>query len=329
MSGVRPEVSVIIPAFNAEATLEACLRAVTAQRGPHPPYEVIVVDDGSTDTTAAIAQSWGVRVLTKPHGGTASARNHGVAHSAGDILLFTDADCEPAPDWLQSLVRAFTDPSVVGARGVYRTRQTSLVARFVQCEYEDKYRTLKDGQDIDFVDTYSAGYRKSVFDTVGGFDERFQIDEDQEFSFRVERSGGRLIFVPQAVVFHHHADSLRAYARKKFRIGFWKVHVLRLHPQKVVRDSHTPSSQRLQHLIFLLSLPCLAASFWRLPRILLLALMGVFLVTTMPFSQRAWRNDRAVAVAAPFLLAVRTISLGLGWLAGLVSLPMRRYFPPR
>jgi glycosyltransferase involved in cell wall biosynthesis len=160
---VNPAISVVIPAFNAEATLAGCLQSLAAQREPHPPFEIIVVDDGSDDGTARIAESFGVRLLRTPHRGAAYARNCGVTHSQGDILLFTDADCEPAPDWMQALSRPFEDPAVAGARGVYRSTQTSLVARFVQYEYWNKYRGLRSGQRIDFVDTYSAGYRKSIF----------------------------------------------------------------------------------------------------------------------------------------------------------------------
>ena len=315
----EPRVSVIIPAFNASATLEDCLKALASQAEPHPPFEVIVVNDGSTDSTGEIAERARARLFRMPHSGAAAARNHGVAHSRGEILLFTDADCEPASDWVQRMSLPFADPTIAGARGVYRSRQTGLVARFVQCEYEDKYCGLKNGQAIDFVDTYSAAYRKSVFQAMGGFDERMIYTEDQEFSFRVAERGGRLVFAPDAIVFHRHADTLSAYAAKKFRIGFWKVAVLLRHPSKLARDSHTPLSQRIQHLLFCLSLPCLAAApFWRIPRVLLLALLGVFLLMTIPFTLRAWQKDRPVGIIAPILLAIRTISLGLGWLAGIV-----------
>src|SRR5687768_9263299 len=91
-------ISVVVPAFNAARTLPACLDTLIRQEVGEP-YEVIVVDDGSTDTTLAVAASYGppVRVVRQPHRGPAAARNAGIRAASGEIVLFTDADCEPAP----------------------------------------------------------------------------------------------------------------------------------------------------------------------------------------------------------------------------------------
>jgi len=323
--GPSPTVSVIIPARNAAATLRACLDALRGQVGGPPDFEVIVVDDGSTDDTAAIAEAAGARVERTAHGGAAAARNRGVAVARGSLLLFTDADCEPTPDWMARMVAPFADASVAGARGVYRTRQRSLVARFVQLEYEDKYRLLKPLQDIDFVDTYSAAYRRDVFVQGGGFDPSVRFVEDQDFSFRLANRGYRLVFVPDAIVYHRHADSLRAYARKKYHIGFWKARIVQTHPNKLARDTHTPPSQRAQVALFYLALAlCVPAaaglvSFWW-PGAAALALTA----TTLPFAWRAARKDFPVAVASPALLWVRTAALGVGLAVG-----MARFLPGR
>lgn len=322
---VSPAVSVVIPAHNAATTLPACLDALRHQVGGPPDYEIIVVDDGSTDDTAAIAEAAGARVERTAHGGAASARNRGVAVARGSLLLFTDADCEPMPDWMARLVAPFADPSVVGARGVYRTRQRSLVARFVQLEYEDKYRLLKPLQDIDFVDTYSAAYRREAFVQGGGFDPSVRFVEDQDFSFRLANRGYRLVFVPDAIVYHRHAASLWAYVSKKFRIGFWKARIVRTHPNKLARDTHTPLSQRGQmalfYLVLVLCLPAalgVISAWW--PAGAALALTA----TTAPFALRAARKDPAVAAVAPILLWMRAAALGSGFALG-----MARFLPRR
>ena len=91
--------SVIVPAHNAAQTIEECIEALLKQSVPREKYEVIIVDDGSTDGTATLARSYGVRVLTQPHRGPAAARNAGAGQATGEVLLFTDADCAPTRTW--------------------------------------------------------------------------------------------------------------------------------------------------------------------------------------------------------------------------------------
>jgi len=323
---VRLDVSVVIPAYNAEDTLGACLEALGAQSAPPDRYEVIVVDDGSDDGTVAVAREHGVRLVRQPNAGPAAARNTGARAARGKILLFTDADCAPAPDWIERMTAPFDDPEVAGAKGVYRTRQREWVARFVQQEYEERYARMVGQECIDFVDTYSAAYRRDIFLAHGGFDSLFPLPsvEDQEFSFRLARVGCWLAFVPDAVVFHRHDVSLIEYWRRKFGIGYWKVLLLRRHPQRAVRDSHTPQSLKLQIALLALLLPALAGSVrWPLARWLALALGGLFAVSGAPFVLRLVRRDPAIAAGAPFMLLWRAAALGLGLVAGIARFRRR------
>jgi len=312
-------ISVVIPVFNGAATLLACLR--TMQRQTRPPDEVVVVDDGSTDGSADVARGFGACVISQRNAGPAAARNRGATVAQGDTLLFTDADCVPAPDWVERMVIAFTDPTVAGAKGTYRTCQRELVARFVQAEYEDRYDRMRLLETIDFVDTYSAGYRRDVFLSSGGFDTSFPTAsvEDQEFSFRLAEAGHRLVFVPDAQVFHTHDRTLGEYARRKFWIGYWKVRVVREHPDKLVRDSHTPQVLKVQ--IGLAALGALLAVCgvlgWHLA-LAGLAAWTALLVSGLPFLADLVRRDPAVATVAPLLLFVRAWALGLGFLVGLL-----------
>ncbi len=130
--------SVIIPVHNGAQTLPSCLAALTAQTLHRSQYEIIVVDDGSIDSTREIASRFPVRLLAQPHRGPAAARNLAVRAAMGEIVLFTDADTEPTRDWIEQMLAPFTDPSVAGAKGTYRTRQREWTARFVQIEYEEK-----------------------------------------------------------------------------------------------------------------------------------------------------------------------------------------------
>jgi lipopolysaccharide/colanic/teichoic acid biosynthesis glycosyltransferase/GT2 family glycosyltransferase len=310
---------VIVPAYNAEATLGDCLAALQVQSLSRDRYEVIVVDDGSTDRTAEVARRRGVRLIRQPNAGPAAARNRGVQAARGDILLFTDADCAPAADWIERMTEPFRTPEVAGAKGVYRTRQKEVVARFVQLEYEDKYARMSRHDRIDFVDTYSAAYRRHVFLANSGFDTIFPTSsvEDQEFSFRLAQKGYRLVFVPRARVYHRHNTTLGEYWRRKFGIGYWKALLLCWHPERAVQDSHTPQILKVQiGLVGLLGLSLLLAPFWALARWSALAVAGITVLTAAPFVLRAARQDPAIAAAAPLLLVWRALALGTGLVTG-------------
>jgi len=315
--------SVIVPVYRAEAVLPRCLAALIDQSVPCDDYEIIIVDDGSPDQTAATAErilaGTNGRVIRAPHGGPAHARNLGAQAARGEILAFTDADCEPAHNWLECLTAALHDETVTGAKGVYRTRQKSLVARFVQQEYQDKYDRLANQATIDFVDTYSAAYRRSVFLASGGFDESFTTAsvEDQEFSFRLAAQGHRLVFIPAAIVYHQHDATLPEYVRRKFGIGCWKMLVLRRHPGKVVRDSHTPQLLKVQMGLLAAALLTTLATVlnysWVMSANVCWLLM---LVSMLPLLSKIARRDPAVIIIAPLMIGVRALSLGLGLVRG-------------
>jgi len=324
------DVSIIIPARNAEDSIPECLRAVLAQENLEHELEVILVDDGSTDKTAELAESLGVRVIRQANAGPAAARNAGARLARGEIIAFTDADCAPASDWLQHLTAPFSSPDIVAAKGAYRTDQRSHVARFVQQEYESKYARLAQQRFIDFIDTYSAAYRRDVFLENGGFDTAFPVPsvEDQEFSFRLARKGYRMVFVPRAIVFHQHDQNWVEYAKRKYNIGYWKAFMLRWLPEKFLSDSHTPASLRWQiGLLGAAGILALLGLIWPLPGWIALGSLILFYLSGLPLFQQIHRNDSGVLWMAPILLILRAFALGAGLLAGFV-LPARRKAQP-
>jgi glycosyltransferase involved in cell wall biosynthesis len=312
-------ISVIVPAYNAAATIDDCLSALQVQGVEREAVEIIVVDDGSIDDTADRAQRFGVKLIRCPHNrGAAAARNQGIHVAAGEIICFTDADCVPQPNWLEEVTRPLRqDAGITAVKGIYISHQPQLVARFVQLEYEDKYGGMAAMPHIDFVDTYSCAYRRQVLLDNNGFDETIAYVEDQELSFRLAAQGYRMLFQPTAVVAHRHSASLRQYARKKFWIGYWKARFIRRYPDRVIKDSHTPQILKVQMglaglmVATAVSIPLFPLMLWPL-----LFLLFLFVTTTLPFCRKAWAKDHAVALAAPFLLFTRALALGLGFAWG-------------
>ena len=314
--------SVVVPARNAAGTIGDCVRALQDQSVDGARYEIIVVDDASTDGTGRVAAEAGACVIRQEERrGPAAARNAGIRAARGELVCFTDADCSPTPQWLERLKEALDEPEVVGCKGIYATRQTSPVARFVQIEYEDKYDRLRGQRYIDFIDTYSAAYRRDVLLANNGFDEIFPRPsvEDQELSFRLAARGYKMAFQPEAVVEHRHAATLSGYFRKKFIIGYWKAQLVRRFPERGVKDSHTPQVMKVQ--MGLMALALLAAATTALTPwggLALALILLAFVATTVPFVAKAWRKDRMVAIISPLLLAVRALALGFGYTWGVL-----------
>src|SRR5437867_843258 len=123
---MNPAISVIVPAFNAARTIADCVRALQRQTVCSDQYEIIVVDDGSTDDTAQVAEVAGAQVIRQQNQGPAAARNTGVAAARGELVLFTDADCVPSNDWVAQMVSPFRCCRADGVKGTYRTHQRQL-----------------------------------------------------------------------------------------------------------------------------------------------------------------------------------------------------------
>jgi len=317
---LAPQASVIVPVRNGSDSLAACLQALLAQTGGAGQYEVIVVDDGSSDASGQIAAQHSVHVVRQKHAGAAAARNHGAMEAQGKILLFTDADCEPLPDWIEQMLAPFADPHVAGVKGTYRTRQRSLVARFAQAEYEEKYDRLTRSEWIDFVDTYAAAYRRSTFWEHGGFDPRFLLDEDQELSFRLAEAGMKLAFAPGAVVLHRHQATVWGYVWRKVQLARWKVRVSMLHPTKAVRDSYTPWTQKAQVVLLVVAMMGLvAATLGVVPWSIVAVAAALGLAVTLPLLAKAQQQGWLVVVIAPAMTILRALGLAAGLVWGIVE----------
>ena len=320
-SGIPIEASVIVPTFNGACRIGTCLEALLKQTPPKN-IEILVVNDGSTDNTVgAVERFSGVRLISQANAGPAAARNRGALEARGTIILFTDDDCVATPDWLDAMLEPFQDPEVVGAKGVYRTRQTSLVARFVQIEYEDRYRFMRSQSSIDFIDTYSAAFRRDRFLAMNGYDISFPVAcaEDIELSYRMSARGWKMKFAPAAIVYHTHPDTIWRYLKKKYKFAFWRVLAVRKNPAKAVKDSHTPQLMKLQllfapALLIAVAIDLALRPTW--PASLLV--LATFLVSTLAFTLRAIKKDAIVGLLSPALLAARAWAQLLGVTAGLL-----------
>ncbi|HUA94672.1 MAG TPA: glycosyltransferase [Acidimicrobiales bacterium] len=196
------KVSVVIPVLNGEDAVVRCVEACLGQG--RPPDEVIVVDNGSEDSTAERARLAGARVLSEEARGSSFARNRGWRAADADVVAFTDVDCVPAPDWLEELLAPFDDPSVAGVGGDIVLMEVHSAGQrwFVERHFLDQAKNTESSF-LPFFATANAAFRSDVLEELGGFDGVVDPAGDTDFSWRVGALlHGRLVYRPQAVVHH-------------------------------------------------------------------------------------------------------------------------------
>lgn len=315
-------ISVMVPAYNSKKTIGECISALLEQS--QKPGEIIVVDDGSRDGTKDAVKSFkGVLLLEQEHKGPAAARNLGAKKAKGDILLFTDADCVPANTWVAEMAKPFENREISGVQGRYKTDQKSLIAKFVQLEIEDRYDRMRKREYVDFIGSYSAGYRKSIFLEFGGFDDSFSMasGEDPDISFKISKAGHKMVFSDNAVVYHNHVDSLSAYLKQKFWRAYWRILLYRKHPDKMAGESYTPQTLKFQILMLAAAFLSAVASAFSNQFVLFFAGATVLLfVSTLPLSLKNMKKSFPAGIATPFISILRTVIFAFGLAYGVLRL---------
>ncbi len=212
-----PLVSVVIPVRDGVADIGRCLDGLAAQVAA-PPFEVLVVDNGSTDGTATVARAHPLapRVLTEPRAGSYAARNAGLAAARGSIVAFTDADCVPRPGWLAAGAAALADADLVGGRIETAGAGAGPVARYDAANYLDQ-RDYVERQG--FAATANLFVRAEVFAAVGRFDAALGSGGDLELCLRATAAGYRLALAAGAVVVHAPRASYGELWRLHRRLG--------------------------------------------------------------------------------------------------------------
>lgn len=225
MKPAGSRISVIIPVYNCRETIVQCLDSVVSLN--HPSFEVIVVDDGSTDGTRGICQSRnGIRVISLDRGGPSRARNIGISVADGDFIAFTDGDCIADTEWLTELESGFQEPDTAGVGGDQKSPDDETwlgkrIQEFMKCiGFMTGYIKIDPTvRETDHNPSCNVMYRKSVLQEVSGFDEALFPSEDVELDLKIRRRGYRLLYNPQAMVGHYRPGSYSQFAAMMRRYG--------------------------------------------------------------------------------------------------------------
>lgn len=297
-SAADSTVSVIIPARNEARSIAGLVEAVREQAPPGWSVEVILVDDGSTDDTAAAARAAGARVVElgqRPGGGNpAVARNRGALAATGDPLVFLDADCRPAPDWLARLVATHADGAAVVGGALDLPPGLSPMAR---CDYYCGWYHVHSRRPAGEVPNHPPGnvsVRRREFERTPGFTEQQPIayaHEELAWQAAILRRGGRIVFEPRAVVAHCNRPGFRNLLRRNYRWGFSAI------------ESKAPTgAARL-------------AWVYRYPALLVLASLPLALAST-GYIVYCWAR---AGILEPVLMLPAVLAARMAYSAGLVA----------
>jgi GT2 family glycosyltransferase len=238
-------VSVVLCTYNGSATLAESLEALDAL--DYPAYEVIVVDDGSTDSSAAIASEFDCRLIRTENRGLSSARNTGLSAASGEIVAYIDDDAKADPDWLKYLAYTFMSSHHSGVGGPNLAfADDGLIARCVANAPGGPTHVLVSDREAEHIPGCNMAFRRQALEEVGGFDERFHAaGDDVDICWRLRERGLSIGFSPAAVVWHHRRNTIRAYWRQQRGYGAAEAELERKWPEKYTTGGHVTWRGRL------------------------------------------------------------------------------------
>jgi cellulose synthase/poly-beta-1,6-N-acetylglucosamine synthase-like glycosyltransferase len=242
-------VSFVIPVRNGARWLDRVLTAIHQQHWTGP-VEIIAIDDGSTDGSAAIlsrhASRGGASVLSTGGAGAAAALNLGVRAATHPLIAQVDQDVLISPAWLAHLVPAFDDPQVAAAQGRYvpAPQARDIFSRVMALDVALRYLRLS--STTNHVCTGNSVYRRTALLDVGLFDETLGYGYDNDLSYRLTAAGYRLAFCREAQSVHDWREGITGYARQQYGLGYGRLDLLARHPHRLAGDDVSRLPMMLQ-----------------------------------------------------------------------------------
>jgi len=231
---VYPYISVIIPVYNSEGMIGDCLRSFLAQDYPAGRFEIIVVDNNSTDRTAEVIKQYPVKYLLEDKVQSSyAARNTGADVAQGEGLLFFDADQTVELDFLKKFTRYWDDKGcgAFGAQYKAMNLDNSLAGKFWSIQENICFSNVDGEKAFSKLGGGNTLVRKTVFQQAGGFDSTLISWGDYDFAYRLKQAGVKVKYVDDAVITHKQRNTFKALLRREYRIGFGKSDFERRHPE--------------------------------------------------------------------------------------------------
>ncbi len=324
MSAQQP-VSLVVPVRNGASCLAACLDQMVPMFERGLLDQILVVDDGSTDNTAEIAESYpAVQLLCSGGRGPGAARNVGWQAARNELVWFIDADCVAEPDALERLLPLMDDPAVGGSGGTYKNMRTdSTLACLIHAEIIGRHDKMDES--VNYLAGYNVLFRRDALATVGGFDEHLfngrgsPGSEDIDLAYRIADAGYTLRFEPASIVGHFHQTALFSYLKTQRHHGYWRVWLYLRHPCRAGGDSYSGIIDHAQPPLAMLALATLplilVAGLWWIPVVFAL----ILLLLQLPLAVRLSKRTGCWYCMSFVLLGwLRAFSRGVGMTMGVM-----------
>ena len=318
-------ISIITPTFNRADELDFLLRSISKQTYPLTNIECIISDDGSHDNTEKIVNKWKKKSLfdltyiRQENKGPGAARNHGLEKSRGDIILFIDSDCEAHPKWIEVIMKtfklknfdAFGGPD--GAKDDFTVLQKAIDFSMTSFFTTGGMRGHSKNMIAKFYPrTHNMGITRGVYQNIGGFG-NLRHGQDIEYSNRIYKSGAKVLFIKDALVYHRRRTSLKQFMKQVFNWGVARVNLGKI------------DSSMLEPVHFLPSLACLFSIItilftlnngWSSFEIFLLFLSPLFILSLLgSYSKR----DPRIFPFLLFVIPIQIVGYGIGFLQSFIQ----------
>ncbi len=318
-----PFVSVIVPVYNEEKTIEASIKSLLAI--DYEFYEIIIVDDGSSDSTESIVQNYPVKYIKISNSGPSKARNVGVSHASGEIVAFIDGDCIVDKNWLTELVKPYFFSDTIASVGgiqlskeekskvatgisrVFKTRIGSAGSTYCKTTQSRGYI-----EEMDHNPSCNTSYKKEIINEVGLYDEDLWPIEDVELDHRIRTSGYRIVNNPKAIVWHYRPSTIKSFFKMIKRYANARS-VLGKKNRKLTSTIHyIPTIALIAFPFLLFSLGFVPST--RMPLLFLISSYSTLLFTNGIFY--AFKDKKASYI---YLLPLLIFLIHFGWAIGFLE----------